>query len=108
MEFNSDGSIKPITATLNGITEKIKISPTHFEKCEINNGQLEFKLKANDTLNADIYTAIYDCDNVLVKVFKNEYQGSVSVTDGEQYTVKAMIWEKGGMKPIADTVIYGE
>lgn len=108
MEFNADGSIKPITATLEGITEKVYTKNIAFKKCEVNNGKLEYELSVNDKLNADIYVAVYNSDGVLIDVLQNKYTGIVDVDDDEQYTVKAMGWEKGGMKPITDVVIYGE
>lgn len=109
MEFNADGSIKPVKPTLEGITEPVTVQETELSaKCDMstlwNDGNIEYKaFVSNATSEYDLYIAIYDENGVLVKVFKNEPTGSFEAEDGV-YTVKAMVWEKNGMKPLCDTV----
>ena len=102
MEFAEDGSIMPIIPTLEGITEPVEPKTVSFSKCAVNDGNLEFSLNIDPAADADIYTAVYGNDGSLIRLFKNEAEGSMPVDENMVYTVKVMAWTKDGMEPVDD------
>ena len=102
MEFNSDGSINPVTPTIEGVIESVKPKPASIMKCEIADGVLNFELNINDDIESDIYTAIYDNEGRLIKVFKNEKEGQILTEEGSIYTVKLFSWNKRGINPVSE------
>ena len=102
-------ALSRLSLLFEGITEPVTVQETELSaKCDMstlwNDGNIEYKaFVSNATSEYDLYIAIYDENGVLVKVFKNEPTGSFEAEDGV-YTVKAMVWEKNGMKPLCDTV----
>lgn len=105
LEFNEDGSIKTVVATLDGITEPVYVNadtdPLSIDSCKLENGRLSFEVGTNIN-DADIYIAVYGGDGRLVKLFKNELSGSIEAAENESYTVKAMAWKKGAMTPLCE------
>lgn len=102
MEFNSDGSINPITPTLEGVTQPVKSKPASIVSCDTVDGKIKFELKINDDIDADIYTAVYDNEGKLIKVFKNENEGEILTEQGNIYTVKLFSWNRNTMEPVSE------
>lgn len=64
------------------------------------NSTLEYVVSVNYSGEYDLYTAVYNADGMLFSVSKNQQRGKVEVMKDQQYTVKAMLWEKDTITPI--------
>lgn len=83
--------------------------PPHIEKSyNTDGGKINISVTNNmtDTVSADIYTAVYGIDGMLVKVFKDTqditdtYSTSYDYTPNDSETVRIFCWEKGTMQSV--------
>ncbi|MCH5209998.1 MAG: family 43 glycosylhydrolase [Oscillospiraceae bacterium] len=102
MEFDANGNINKVTPTLEGITEPVYASKSlvNISQAKKNGEKLSWALSATgDISDVDIYTALYDSDNTLMYVVKNQMNGEFQVDPYSEYLMKVLIWKKDTIEP---------
>lgn len=95
MEFEGSGEI--ITPSPSPTPELKTVS---VDTADMVNSTLKYSVSVNYEGEYDLYTAVYNSESMLCHVSKNKTQDEIKLADGEEYKVKAMLWEKDSMKPI--------
>ncbi|MCH5211454.1 MAG: family 43 glycosylhydrolase [Oscillospiraceae bacterium] len=105
LEFDENGNIKPVIPTLEGITEPVYAirNLVYISETKTDGRSLKWSLSSTgDISDVDIYTVLYNSDNTLASVAKNQMNGEFEIDPQLEYTLKIFTWEKDGMKPIGD------
>ena len=106
MEFDASGNIKPVTPTLNGITEPVYPQDKRVEIAEakVEGNTLYYTLSAKgDMSDVDIYVVLYYGDGVLKSVAENKMTGSFEVDPTDEHLLKVLAWRKGTVEPVSLT-----
>ena len=108
-ETPAPGTPEPSTPAP-GTPEPSTPAPTQKIKTEFstNGGKINISVTNNtdDTISADIYTAVYGSDGTLAKVFMDTHDIADTYITSYDYTlnggetVRIFCWEKGTMKPV--------
>lgn len=100
--YGEKGEFIDITAETPAPTQKIETD------YNTDGGKINITVTNNtdDTISADIYTAVYGSGGTLARVFKDTqditdtYSASYDYTLNDGETVRIFCWEKGAMKPV--------
>lgn len=107
LEFDESGNIKPVTPTLNGITEPVRVEkPVDISGIRIGVNSFDYALKANGEISGlDVYTALYNPDGTLNNLLKNVMEGTFEIDGNKDYVMKVMAWKKDTMESAAPITI---
>lgn len=107
MNFDENGNILPVTATLEGIRELVEVSapPAQIKSVSLEDGKIRCKVNNyKDSPAYDVYTALYDQEGALLGICLNGSEAEFAISQGtHKYTIKNLIWEKDTMKPYGGT-----